>query len=90
LRFKEGDGVIYTKTGTTGKVVKLYELDGKTWAELDSTGLLYEENSLEPAAAVEAARKKKEAPRESKAVDAPDLTKDEGRLDTSGDVCGGG
>lgn len=48
MRFKEGDAVVYEKTGTRGQVTRIVEMDGKTWAELDSTGLLYDENVLEP------------------------------------------
>ncbi len=38
----------YVKTGTTGTVVRLVEAGGKVWAELDTTGLLYDESVLEP------------------------------------------
>lgn len=48
MRFKEGDAVVYEKTGTKGHVTRIVEMDGKTWAELDTTGLLYDENVLEP------------------------------------------
>jgi len=41
--------VTYVKTGTTGTVVRLVETGGKVWAELDTTGLLYDESVLEPA-----------------------------------------
>ena len=36
-----GDRVRYPATGTTGKVIRLEEIEGKTFAEIDSTGLLY-------------------------------------------------
>ncbi|MDD1776517.1 MAG: DUF2098 domain-containing protein [Candidatus Methanomethylicus sp.] len=90
MRHAEGDDVVYTKTGTTGKIVKIHQLDGKTWAELDSTGLLYDINSLEPKKEMEHARRVKEARREKKEDKAPDLTKDDGTIDTSGSVAGGG
>lgn len=48
MRFKEGEAVVYEKTGTKGHITKIVEMDGKTWAELDATGLLYDENVLEP------------------------------------------
>ena len=82
--------VIYTKTGTEGKVVKIHELDGKVWAELDTTGLLYEESALEPRAEKKEVAKvvpKRAGDREDAAL--PDI-KDEGRPDDSGTVSGGG
>jgi hypothetical protein len=91
LKITEGQTVIYTKTGTEGKVVKIHELDGKVWAELDTTGLLYEESALEPRA-----EKKKEVAKEvsKKTGDRQDAAlpdiKDEGRPDDSGTVSGGG
>ncbi len=36
-----GVRVRYPSTGTTGRVVRLEEIEGKTFAEIDSTGLLY-------------------------------------------------
>jgi len=90
LKITEGQTVIYTKTGTEGKVVKIHELDGKVWAELDTTGLLYEESALEPRTKKKEVAKavpKKAGDREDAAL--PDL-KDEGRPDDSGTVSGGG
>lgn len=92
MKITEGQTVIYTKTGTEGKVVKIHELDGKVWAELDTTGLLYEESALEPRAelkmkGVAKAVSKKTGDREDAAR--PDI-KDEGRPDDSGTVSGGG
>ncbi len=89
MKFKEGDSVIYSKTGTAGKILKLHQLDGKIWAELDSTGLLYDENSLEPANELERSKKIKEEHMGKKEI-TPDLPRDEGQIDSSGNVCGGG
>ncbi len=92
MKITEGQTVIYAKTGTEGKVVKIHELDGKVWAELDTTGLLYEESALEP----RAEEKKKEVAKAipKKAGDRGDAAlpeiKDEGRPDGSGTVSGGG
>ncbi len=90
MKVTEGQRVIYTKTGTEGKVIRLHELDGKIWAELDTTGLLYEIGSLEPKVEREGSAKgpKKEAGGE----DGNALTeiRDEGRPDGSGTVSGGG
>jgi hypothetical protein len=41
-----GVSVRYPRTGTTGKVVQLKEMDGQIFAELDSTGLLYRIDQL--------------------------------------------
>lgn len=99
MALTQGDMVVYSKTGTTGKVVRILELEGKTWAELDSTGLLYDLNSLEPAvvSATEERKAKvgkgakKGAGVDTKArkVGVEDL-KDEGSLDSSAGVCGAG
>ncbi|MDD1723735.1 MAG: DUF2098 domain-containing protein [Methanospirillum sp.] len=39
----------YPKTGTVGTVVRFHEQIGETFAELDSTGLLYRLDQLIPA-----------------------------------------
>jgi len=36
-----GVRVRYPSTGTTGTVVRLEEIEGKTFAQIDTTGLLY-------------------------------------------------
>jgi len=36
-----GAVVRYPRTGTTGKVVKIEEIDGREYAEIDATGLYY-------------------------------------------------
>ncbi len=36
-----GVRVRYPSTGTTGKVLSLEEIEGRTFAEIDSTGLFY-------------------------------------------------
>jgi Uncharacterized protein conserved in archaea len=36
-----GAVVRYPRTGTTGKVVKIEEIDGREYAEIDTTGLYY-------------------------------------------------
>ena len=41
-----GEAVRYPRTGTTGKVVRLEDMDGQIFAELDSTGLLYRIDQL--------------------------------------------
>jgi hypothetical protein len=40
--------VRYPRTGTTGKVVRIEKLDRDTFAELDSTRLLYRTDQLIP------------------------------------------
>ena len=92
LKFKEGDRVMYCKTGTAGNIVHIYVLDSKVWAELDSTGLLYEEGALEPAiigGGPEKPREEDKAKPAKAEVNEVEI-KDEGRIDTSGSVCGGG
>jgi hypothetical protein len=52
-----GMQVRYSRTGTTGKVTRIEELQGQRFAELDTTGLLYRVDQLDPAGAY---RKKEE------------------------------
>jgi len=102
MAIKEGEGVIYDKTGTIGRVVHLLEMDGKVWAEIDSTGLLYDVNMLEPAsvATVEKKREEKEKEKEKEkerkkreGMERPagvEGMKDEGTLDSTAGICGAG
>jgi hypothetical protein len=48
-----GMRVRYPRTGTTGKILRIEEVRGKTYAELDSTSLLYRIDQLIPATAME-------------------------------------
>ena len=48
-----GMRVRYPRTGTTGKILHLEQINGITFAELDSTGLFYRIEQLIPATAVE-------------------------------------
>ncbi|NLA39514.1 MAG: DUF2098 domain-containing protein [Methanomicrobiales archaeon] len=41
-----GTVVRYPRTGTTGKVLQVEEIDGRQYAELDSTGLYYQVDEL--------------------------------------------
>ncbi|HQD25731.1 MULTISPECIES: DUF2098 domain-containing protein [Methanoculleus] len=41
-----GAVVRYPRTGTTGKVVRIEEIDGRRYAELESTGLYYRVDEL--------------------------------------------
>lgn len=41
-----GAVVRYPRTGTTGKVVRIEEIDGRRYAEIDSTGLYYQVDEL--------------------------------------------
>ena len=41
-----GAVVRYPRTGTTGKVVRIEEIDGRRHAEIDSTGLYYRVDEL--------------------------------------------
>lgn len=41
-----GAVVRYPRTGTTGKVVRIEEIDGRRYAEIDSTGLYYRVDEL--------------------------------------------
>lgn len=45
-----GMAVRYPRTGTAGKVARIEEIRGETFAEIDTTGLLYRVDTLEPAA----------------------------------------
>ena len=97
MAIKVGDTVVYTKTGTTGKVLRIISMDNRLWAELDSTELLYEETVLEPSDAstmqerkekYEEEKKKRRA--EEEPIDVKKEMKDEGTLDTSAGICGAG
>ena len=48
-----GTRVRYPKTGTTGKIVHIKQIGRETFAELDSTGLLYRTDQLIPATGTE-------------------------------------
>jgi len=48
-----GTRVRYPKTGTTGKILHLEQIRGETFAELDSTHLLYRIDQLIPVTAAE-------------------------------------
>ena len=48
-----GARVRYPKTGTTGKILHLEQIRGETFAELDSTRLLYRIDQLVPIAGTE-------------------------------------
>jgi hypothetical protein len=98
MAIKEGQCVTYDKTGTTGKVVRLHSLDGKIWAEIDSTGLLYDVDILETASSENIKRdQKKENERgkerkkrgETKRSQVEGM-KDEGSLDGTANICGAG
>lgn len=54
-----GMTVRYPRTGTAGRVDRIEAIDGETFAALDSTGLLYRADTLEPAANPEKRRAKK-------------------------------
>ncbi|MGQ9759883.1 MAG: DUF2098 family protein [Candidatus Methanomethylicaceae archaeon] len=90
---KEGVIAIYKRTGTLGKVVELREMDGKIWAKLDSTNLFYDQDFLEvleekAGTQIDIKELIKE---EKKKVRSEELEiKDEGKIDTSGNVCGAG
>jgi len=43
-----GTRVRYPKTGTTGKILHIEQIRGETFAELDSTHLLYRVDQLSP------------------------------------------
>jgi hypothetical protein len=48
-----GMKVRYPRTGTTGKILRIEQVRGDTFAELDSTNLLYRIDQLIPAAGIE-------------------------------------
>jgi hypothetical protein len=94
MAVKEGECVIYDKTGTIGKVVRLHAMDGKVWAEINSTGLLYDVDVLEPASP-EIVEKNQKGEKERKRRDETrrsgvEEMKDEGSLDGTACICGAG
>jgi hypothetical protein len=48
-----GMKVRYPRTGTTGKILRIEQVRGDTFAELDSTNLLYRIDQLIPATSAE-------------------------------------
>jgi len=48
-----GMRVRYPRTGTTGKILRIEQVGGDTFAELDSTNLLYRIDQLIPATGTE-------------------------------------
>jgi hypothetical protein len=48
-----GMKVRYPRTGTTGKILRIEQVRGDTFAELDSTNLLYRIDQLIPATGVD-------------------------------------
>jgi hypothetical protein len=48
-----GTRVRYPKTGTTGKIIHIEQIRGETFAELDSTHLLYRIDQLTPVTGTE-------------------------------------
>ncbi|MEM3433581.1 MAG: DUF2098 family protein [Candidatus Methanomethylicaceae archaeon] len=96
---REGAAVIYKRTGTLGRVVELREMDGKVWAKLDSTGLFYDEDFLETVEENFVKEPKQEMEKEVEQEKIKEVEKeksetpeirDEGKIDTSGNVCGAG
>jgi hypothetical protein len=57
-----GAVVRYPRTGTTGKVVRVEEIDGRQYAEIDSTGLYYRVDELTMPIARPRTRRKEIAP----------------------------
>lgn len=51
-----GMTVRYPRTGTSGKVARIEVIEGEMFAEIDTTGLLYRADLIEPAASLEARR----------------------------------
>lgn len=48
VAIRPGMRVRYPRTGTTGTVVRIEEIDGNEFAEIDTTGLLYRTDQLIP------------------------------------------
>ncbi len=88
---KEGILVVYKRTGTYGKVVELKEMEGKVWAMLDSTGLFYDEDFLEVIGEDKTSQSEPRVNVKDKKIrsEGPEV-EEEGKIDTSGNVCGAG
>jgi hypothetical protein len=98
MAIKEGQCVSYDKTGTTGKIVRLHSIDGRVWAEIDSTGLLYDVDVLEITSSENTKRdqkkenemdKEEKRRRETRRPGVEEM-KDEGSLDSTANICGAG
>lgn len=48
--------VRYPRTGTTGKILRIEQVRGETFAEIDSTNLLYRIDQLMPATSADKTR----------------------------------
>lgn len=81
--------MIYKRTGTIGKIMELKDMDGKTWARLDTTNLLYDVDFLEE---IEKRDLEKINEKENRSVEKSEEKeiKDEGAIDSSAGVCGAG
>jgi hypothetical protein len=53
-----GMQVRYSRTGTSGKVTRIERLKGDTFAEIDTTRLLYRVDQLAPATAIKGRKEK--------------------------------
>lgn len=64
-----GSPVRYPRTGTTGTVVRIEERSGYSFAELDSTGMLYRTDLLVPAILIEKVNRTEDLAEELKQVE---------------------
>lgn len=91
VEIKEGTTVIYKRTGTVGKIIELKNIDGKIWAKLDTTNLLYDIDFLEETEKYEQEMERINQKEERKIEkDRKREIKDEGIMDSSAGVCGAG
>lgn len=64
-----GSPVRYPRTGTTGTIVRIEERSGHSFAELDSTGMLYRTDMLVPATLVQKTVRKEDLKEELRQVE---------------------
>lgn len=74
-----GTFVTYPKTGTTGKVISVDEINGRTFFQVDKTGLFYREDLLMPALSVKERHKTEEEDIRKKIEDERRLTSEDMR-----------
>jgi hypothetical protein len=87
---REGSIVIYKRTGTIGRILEIVEIAGKKWVRLDSTGLLYDIDFIEPSEERIKEEPKEKVPEKIREKSKSIEIRDEGKMDSSASVCGAG
>ncbi|MCX8169467.1 MAG: DUF2098 domain-containing protein [Candidatus Methanomethyliaceae archaeon] len=92
MKIKEGSMVIYRRTGTIGRIIEFKNMDGKLWARLDTTNLLYDADFLEviESKQLSAHNQQKVEHKIERKAEREEQIRDEETIDSSAGVCGAG